>query len=318
VRTLGDVVARLSESAWALGALAAALDAGLGAALAEPGTAGEVAARAGLDRELTARLLAVLEQLELAEERAGRWSAPALAEAGEGGRADARNAVLQADALARQALAGALAPGWGHDDPAILETQGVMSGRAIEPLTRFVFPALAGLEERLAAPGAGFLDVGAGVAAVSIELCRRFPAVRAVGLEPAAAPRELARARVVAAGLADRIEIRDQLVQDLADSDAFDLVWLPLNFLPEPVAATALQTVRRALKPGGYVLISTLGVPQEGGDLGDALAAFRTVLWGGAAIAPERAAALVEAAGFADVRTLPRTPARMTPLVARR
>ena len=317
-RSLPEVVAGLSESAWALGALAAALDAGLGGALAEPGSAEEVAARAGLDRELTARLLVVLAQLGLAEERDGVWSALALADAGPGARADVRNAVLQADDLVRRAYAGGLAPGWQHDDTLILETQGVMSGRAIEPLARMLFPSLPGLEERLAAPGAAFLDVGAGVAAVSIELCRRFPAVRAVGLEPAAAPRELARTRIAAAGLAERIEIRDQLVQDLADEEAFDLAWLPLNFLPEDIAAAALGAVRRALKPGGHVLVSTLGVPEAGGDLADALAAFRTVLWGGSAIAPESAAALVRAAGYAEVRTLPRTPARMTPLVARR
>jgi hypothetical protein len=42
------------------------------------------------------------------------------------------------------------------------------------------------------------------------------------------------------------------------------------------------------------------------------------VLWGGDALAPERAAELLEAAGFADIAVRDRMASSLTPLTARR
>ncbi len=318
---LGDVVGELSESAWALGALCASLDTGLAAALAQPAAARELARRAGISEELAERLLEVLEALGLASRDGETWSAAELAaELGSRERfvrADARNALLQAGDLAARVARGQLEAGWSHTDPQILETQGVMSAAAVEPLVRFAFPSLEGVPERLAAPGGAFLDVGAGVAEIGLELCRRFAHLRVVGLEPSAAPRELAAAKIAAAGLVDRIEMRDQRVEELDDEEAFDVAWLALPFLPATVAEAAVRAVHRALRPGGWLLVATLGSPARG-DLGDALAAFRSVLWGGGPLAPAAVEQLLADAGFVDVAAMPRTPARLTPLYARR
>ncbi len=318
---LGDVVGELSESAWALGALCAALDTGLAAALSEPATVPELAHSAGLSDELAERLLEVLEALGLVSRDGERWEGPELAaELGRRERfvrADARNALLQAGELAARVAGGRLEAGWSHTSEQILETQGVMSAGAVEPLARFVFPNLAGLPERLAAPGAAFLDVGAGVGEIGLDLCRRYEHLRVVGLEPSAVPRRLALSKIESAGLADRIEMRDQRAEELADDEAFDLAWMALPFLPPPVAEAAIRAVRRALRPGGWLLIATLGSPARG-DLGDALAAFRSVLWGGGPLAPRAVEGLLIAAGFTDVVTMPRTAARLTPLFARR
>ena len=113
-----------------------------------------------------------------------------------------------------------------------------------------LFPHVPGLLDRLGSEAGAFLDVGAGVAAVSIAMCRQYPAIRAVGLEPASAPLELARRNVAAAGLNERIELRDRRVEELDDEAAFDVAWLPASFLPADTLATALGTVHRALRPG--------------------------------------------------------------------
>ena len=233
-------------------------------------------------------------------------------------RADARNALLQAGDLAARAARGPLEAGWSHSDPLILETQGVMSAAAVEPLVRFVFPSLEGLPERLAAPGAAFLDVGAGVAEIGLELCRRFEHLRVVGLEPSAAPRELAAgedrggraggshrdARPARRGARRRGGLRRRVDGAAVPAAA---AW--------PTRRSGPCTGRCA--PAGWLLIATLGSPARG-DLGDALAAFRSVLWGGGPLAPDAVEELLAAAGFADVQAMPRTPARLTPLFARR
>ncbi len=56
-----------------------------------------------------------------------------------------------------------------------------MSAGAVDYLERVVFPGVPRVLERLKSTTAAFLDVGTGVAAVSIELCRRFPRLRPSG-----------------------------------------------------------------------------------------------------------------------------------------
>jgi SAM-dependent methyltransferase len=264
------------------------------------------------------RLLDVLVALGLAERRGDLYvAAGALAERPPALlAADGATTLLQAADVVRRAAAGELSDdGWRHTDPAVLQAQGTMSAGAVAFLERFVFPGAAGIPERLES-GAAFLDVGAGVGAVSIELCRRFPRLRAVGLEPAEAPLGLARRNVAAAGLEERLELRQLLIQDLDEVEAFDIAWLPLNFLPPAVIPVALERVCAALRPGGLLLLATLGGGGE--DLRSAAARLRSVLWGGDALAPETVAALLEAAGFTDIAILDRMPSSLVPLTARR
>ncbi len=65
-------------------------------------------------------------------------------------------------------------------------------------------PHLPGLAQRLSAPSASFLDVGVGVGVIAIELCRSYPRLHVVGLEPAEAPRRETRANIETAGFSDR------------------------------------------------------------------------------------------------------------------
>jgi SAM-dependent methyltransferase len=244
---------------------------------------------------------------------------PALAGAGpELVRADLRATLLQTHDLFRRARTGrALFEGWQHDDEDLLQAQGAVSASAVGYLHRVLFPELPGMPERLAGTEAQLLDVGTGVGAVSIALCRRYPGLRCVGLEPQEAPLRLARRNVAQAGLADRIELRRQTLELLHDAERFDLVWLPLNFLAPAIVDEAFRQACRALRPGGWVVLATLGGGGQD-DLASSTARLRCATWGGEPLSPSDVAARLEAAGFVDVRIRERLPSSLTPLHARR
>jgi predicted O-methyltransferase YrrM len=172
------------------------------------------------------------------------------------------------------------------------------------------------LEARLRQPSASFLDVGVGVGVVAIELCRAFPALRVVGLEPAAAPLARARRNVAAAKLADRIELRQQGVEDLQDSEAFDLAYVAQVFIPDGVFEAGLANVWRALRPGGW--LSMPAISAAGDDLEAALSRLRNRLWGGGVRLPEQVAEHAQAVGFTGVQVAPALGGTLRAIVAQR
>src|SRR4029453_18820673 len=231
------VIDELSSSVWAFAALTAALEAGLLELLAEPQQLGATRARSGLDPSLAEGILDVLVALGLAHRDgqvvvAGPGLAPLLgSEAKEVLLAQLRSVDLQSRRLIDGARRGGLTPGWQHTDPELLEAQG-RSGKGAIPAMVQAIRQVPELAARLGQPSASFLDVGGGGGGIAIALCRAFPALRAVGLGPAPAPLSEARANVAAAGLADRIELRQQGVEALQDSEAFDLAYVAQVFIP--------------------------------------------------------------------------------------
>jgi predicted O-methyltransferase YrrM len=126
-----------------------------------------------------------------------------------------------------------------------------------------------------------------------------------------------ARRNVVAAGMDRRIELRGQRIEDLADEAAFDFAFLPIVFLPTEALRSGLAAVHRALRPGGWVVMASLG--GAGDALAPALARLKATLWGSEALAPEAVGALCEEAGYAEVRVLGGPPgATLVPVAARR
>jgi SAM-dependent methyltransferase len=118
-----------------------------------------------------------------------------------------------------------------------------------------------------------------GVAGLSIAMAHLWPSLRVVGIDPWPPALFLARENVQRAGLRDRIVLREQVVEDLADTEAFDLVWLPSAFIPAKAIPPACENVCRALRPGGWLLFA---MATPGTDpLTASLVRLRTVLWGG-------------------------------------
>ena len=86
-------------------------------------------------------------------------------------------------------------------------------------------------------------------------------------------------------------------IEDLADREAFDLIWLPQIFLPREVLERGLRRAWAALRPGGWILLIAYSTP--GMDLDAALGRLMNVLWGGDPLYPEQVAELLAAAAFA-------------------
>lgn len=226
-----------------------------------------------------------------------------------------REAVNALDAHETAALAGivegflaqaadfVVAPGrssWDHEDASILMAQGHTSVLIAGALQRHVVPAIGGdLAQRLDGAGAAFLDVGVGVAALAVWMCRLWPSLRVVGIDPWEPALALAREHVAANGLQERIDLRQAVAETLDDADEYDLAWVPTFFIPSAALEPAVERLRDALRPGGWV---TLGLYARPGDpFRDALADLRTVRQGGSLVTPQDLAALLERLGFAGV-----------------
>ena len=294
IEALRDVVAGLTRSASALGALAAAVDARAAGAPLDPRL------RPHVDEVVAA--LGVAEALEAAGPAQLR---PLLGEI--------RTFALTGDKLLFAASRGA---GWRHREPELLAAAGDVSAGFPQRLENAIAPRLEGLAGRLARPGAAFLDVGVGVAALSIEMARGWPGLRVVGIDPWEPALVIARRRVRDAGLEKRIELRREAAEQLTDVDAFDLAWIPGVFVPEGAVPAAVERVRRALRPGGWLLFPIMRA--DGDRLTAALARLRTAMFGGAVTTPESMVQLLRASGFVDVVALAGPPSALTSMIAGR
>ena len=118
------------------------------------------------------------------------------------------------------------------------------------------------LVERIeAGPDATVLDVACGTAAVSIELVRRY-ACQVVGVDQSAEMLAAGRARVEAAGLADRIDLQEGRAEALpfedASFDALTFTYL-LRYVDDPTAT--MKELARVVRPGGRIVMLDFFVP---------------------------------------------------------
>ena len=192
--------------------------------------------------------------------------------------------------------------GWVYTDSVVLQSQGQSSG-AVPPLIASVAHTLDGLTDALAREGARILDIGSGVAALSISCCRVWPQASVVGVDPWEPAMKLAAKNVAEAGLEDRITLRAVAVEDITDTDSFDLAWMPAPFLPRSVLGSSVPVVARSLRPGGWLFLGRYAAPKDA--LLEALADLRTVRGGGTPLSDDEAVALLERGGLTNVRSVP-------------
>lgn len=307
-----DILSRISElssSAWAYAGLSAAFELGLVRSLETAATAPELAERLDLDPDLVADLLEVLVALGAIQREGERYAATPAFEPFRSGslarvmRAGVRSDHLQTAEAFRRARDGSLAPGWAHRDPELLVAQGETAG-LFRLAAEHILPSLEGLRERLDHPGARFLDVGAGVGVLSSELCLVYPEVSAVCLEPNATARGIGRERCLEAGLEDRVEFVSHGVEKLELREEYDLALIPQPFLAPSAFRAGLGHVRRALRPGGWLLVLALDLPSSE-PLTTAARRVRGRLWGGGAVRSADLLLRLREAGYVGAHSHP-------------
>lgn len=114
-----------------------------------------------------------------------------------------------------------------------------------------------------AGPGDTVLDVASGTAAVAIELARRH-GCKVVGVDQSPEMLDAGRARVAAAGLAERIELREGRAEELPFDDAafagLTFTYL-LRYVDDPAAT--MRELARVVKPGGRIAMLEFSVPSR-------------------------------------------------------
>ncbi len=208
-------------------------------------------------------------------------------------------------------------PGWVYTDPAVLQSQG-QSSAAVPPLwAQFVVPTLDGLEASLASSGARVLDIGSGTGWLAISACRVFPNASVVGLDPWGPSNELARANIADAGLEHRITLRTGVIEEFEDAERFDLIWMPVLFVPPAVLDAAVQHAADSLRKGGWLILGGYAAPPD--PLAHAVNDLRAVRGGGTPISDKQGVALLEAAGLANAHAVQKAwPAPVRFVVAQR
>lgn len=153
-------------------------------------------------------------------------------------------------------------------DPFILEALKNATKPDCVMISEQVLPEAPETLQRLETGGA-ILDVGAGAGHHVIHYATRFPTATVVGLEPDRPSIDLAREALIGAGLETRVELRHGEANELDVEDVFDLVTMNIT-LHETGGwsdyTNVLARVRRALRPGGTVVVAELPYPDSPAD----------------------------------------------------
>lgn len=196
-------------------------------------------------------------------------------------------------------------------DPWLLEALKNATKPDAVMLTEHVLPQAPATLARLESGGT-MLEIGPGGGFALAHFATRFPRSRVVGVEFDRPSLELAERTILDAGLGDRVELRQGDANQLTDDQVYDLVVMNIVLHETggpPEYRNVLERVRRALKPGGTVLVSELPYP-------DSPTEYRTnpvykmlagvqvheALVGCGAITQGELRALLDGAGFANVR----------------
>ncbi|MCC6216285.1 MAG: bifunctional demethylmenaquinone methyltransferase/2-methoxy-6-polyprenyl-1,4-benzoquinol methylase UbiE [Polyangiaceae bacterium] len=106
------------------------------------------------------------------------------------------------------------------------------------------------------------LDVATGTGDLALEIARRHPSARVVGLDPSRGMLEVARAKLATRAEGARIELVEGDAQSLPFPDAaFDAATVAFGIRNVPDRPRALAELRRVVRPGGRLAVLELSEP---------------------------------------------------------
>jgi precorrin-6B methylase 2 len=187
---------------------------------------------------------------------------------------------------------------WQVVDPVLLQTQGQASSETFQRILTLAAerPLLRDtLEGR-------FLDVGAGVAGITLEAAKCCPSLLVEGIdvwEPALA---LARKNVQESPYADRIKIKNLDVTKLAGEPAYNLIWLPTMFMKRSVVETALDRIAAASLKDAYIVAARYTVPAD--PEAATFVTLRTLRSGGELISQSEMEDMIRHREFVDIESV--------------
>ena len=151
---------------------------------------------------------------------------------------------------------------WDQCSPTWIEA---VSGTARPFYTRLIPGGLSqvpGLSDRLAEE-ARVLDLACGAGVGLMRIAQTFPQCSLVGLDGDAYSLELVAERLRQAGLSDRVSLVHSTLEEMDATDEFDTVLINVSMHECRDIEKVTSNVHRALKPGGYFVISDFPFPES-------------------------------------------------------
>ena len=192
--------------------------------------------------------------------------------------------------------------GWTGEDVDLVRNLAIGSAASGDAIADGLLHSLPQVAAVLESGGGRFLDVGTGMAAISVRLCERFAGLQCVGLDVLPHVLDMAREEIKASGFADRIVVRNQSVAEVDEVAAYDLAWVPQQFIPPEEFVPGLRRVLAALRPGGGIIVPTQAPPAAGDPMERAVSVHSGHVSGGGPIEVSEAQRLLRDAGFVEVR----------------
>jgi len=325
--TIAEVEAKLLEwtaAANALELISAVRRQGVLASLRSGATPEEIALQTNVDVEQARRICLALQALEIVESDgstfrlAGGWR-----DVDSPDRPLALGDRLDYVSVLKVGVASAFDSAPGFEEVPVHESVALARSIWGAPQSPVALESWAGLDAAMPEvravwqAGARHAEFGCGAGRDLIRVVAMYRNVTAVGYELIPEVMRHAQELATALGVASRVALRCQDVRDAqADSEFDTLLWSQMFFPPESRHAT-LETIKRALRPGGYLIMPLLAdMPDEKNIDTSVLTRMRMLVsvaynrWGLYWPKGESVRREVEESGFVHVRSLPhpRTP----------
>lgn len=161
--------------------------------------------------------------------------------------------------------------------------------------------------EGIALDGRTVLDVGSGSGGITVDLVRRHGAGHVIGIDVEAGVCADARRRVEAAGLGERVEIRQVAPGPFPLADgSVDIVFSKDSIVHIPDKAFLAREAFRVLRPGGWFAASDWLISHDGEPSPDMARYIALEDLDFAMASPGCYTRALEGAGFADIRLVNR------------